>query len=79
MVGLTNWASTILRVPLLFTVLAVLLHLLVLLLLDHVLENTTKQKPREMPAHFLTLAGMGTFILWFGWFAFNLLHHRCRF
>ena len=24
-----------------------------------------------MPAHSLTLAGMGTFVLWFGWFAFN--------
>ena len=29
------------------------------------------KKSREMPAHSLTLAGMGTFVLWFGWFAFN--------
>ncbi len=28
-------------------------------------------KAREMPAHSLTLAGMGTFVLWFGWFGFN--------
>lgn len=28
-------------------------------------------KPRVIPGHSLTLAALGTFILWFGWFGFN--------
>ncbi|OCC15216.1 Ammonium transporter [Dissulfuribacter thermophilus] len=28
-------------------------------------------KPRVIPGHNLTLAALGTFILWFGWFGFN--------
>jgi ammonium transporter, Amt family len=29
------------------------------------------KKPRAIPAHNLTLATLGVFILWFGWFGFN--------
>jgi len=28
-------------------------------------------KPRAIPGHSITLAALGTFILWFGWFGFN--------
>ncbi len=28
-------------------------------------------KPRVIPGHSITLAALGTFILWFGWFGFN--------
>jgi len=28
-------------------------------------------KPRVIPGHSMTLAALGTFILWFGWFGFN--------
>ncbi|MBI4430942.1 MAG: ammonium transporter [Candidatus Omnitrophica bacterium] len=28
-------------------------------------------KPRAIPGHSMTLAALGTFILWFGWFGFN--------
>jgi Amt family ammonium transporter len=28
-------------------------------------------KPRGIPGHSITLAALGTFILWFGWFGFN--------
>ena len=28
-------------------------------------------KPKAMPGHSITLAALGTFILWFGWFGFN--------
>ncbi len=29
------------------------------------------KKPRAIPAHSITLAALGVFILWFGWFGFN--------
>jgi ammonium transporter, Amt family len=29
------------------------------------------KKPKAIPAHSLTLAALGVFILWFGWFGFN--------
>ncbi len=29
------------------------------------------RKPRAIPGHSITLAALGTFILWFGWFGFN--------
>ncbi|MCP4604717.1 MAG: ammonium transporter [Proteobacteria bacterium] len=29
------------------------------------------KKPRVIPAHSITLAALGVFILWFGWFGFN--------
>jgi ammonium transporter, Amt family len=32
---------------------------------------TADGKPRAIPGHNLTLAALGTFILWFGWFGFN--------
>ena len=28
-------------------------------------------KPRAIPGHSITLATLGVFILWFGWFGFN--------
>ncbi len=30
-----------------------------------------RRKPKAIPGHNLTLAALGTFILWFGWFGFN--------
>ncbi|MDD5423776.1 MAG: ammonium transporter [Candidatus Omnitrophica bacterium] len=30
-----------------------------------------ERKPRAIPGHSITLAALGTFILWFGWFGFN--------
>jgi Amt family ammonium transporter len=30
-----------------------------------------KGKPRAIPGHSMTLAALGTFLLWFGWFGFN--------
>lgn len=30
-----------------------------------------KGKPQAIPGHSITLAALGTFILWFGWFGFN--------
>lgn len=32
---------------------------------------TKDGKPRAIPGHSITLAALGTFILWFGWFGFN--------
>lgn len=32
---------------------------------------TKDGKPKAIPGHSLTLAALGTFILWFGWFGFN--------
>jgi Amt family ammonium transporter len=32
---------------------------------------TKDGKPKAIPGHNLTLAALGTFILWFGWFGFN--------
>jgi ammonium transporter, Amt family len=29
------------------------------------------RKPKAIPGHSITLAALGTFILWFGWFGFN--------
>lgn len=34
-------------------------------------KYTADGKPRAIPGHNLTLAALGTFILWFGWFGFN--------
>jgi Amt family ammonium transporter len=31
----------------------------------------TNGKPNAIPGHSITLAALGTFILWFGWFGFN--------
>lgn len=28
-------------------------------------------RPKAIPGHGITLAALGTFILWFGWFGFN--------
>ena len=34
-------------------------------------KYTADGKPKAIPGHNLTLAALGTFILWFGWFGFN--------
>ncbi len=34
-------------------------------------KYTKDGKPRVIPGHSITLAALGTFILWFGWFGFN--------
>ena len=34
-------------------------------------KYTSEGKPKAIPGHSLTLAALGTFILWFGWFGFN--------
>jgi Amt family ammonium transporter len=34
-------------------------------------KYTSDGKPKAIPGHNLTLAALGTFILWFGWFGFN--------
>lgn len=34
-------------------------------------KYNSKGQPRPIPGHSITLAALGTFILWFGWFGFN--------
>ncbi|MCX7634105.1 MAG: ammonium transporter, partial [Turneriella sp.] len=34
-------------------------------------KYTLDGKPKAIPGHSITLAALGVFILWFGWFGFN--------